>query len=197
MIAEIEDLQRENQSLIQELHIAQENAKVARRDQVIGEERLRRQNERLEEARKVSDIAVKEQSQVMLKLNELQKWTDCIDDGEAVEVMHRLFQRLEDWIKRHFNQASKASHPIGNTGGKEALSGHWNKSWPAIQAIQAAISEQLCHGIFCRYMVGFPDRSYESTFHSVDKEIQRSCQLSYSSGYIYRPNMNFSFFFFS
>jgi len=180
LIAELEDLQRENQILVQELHLAQEYAKIARRNQLIGEEKIRRQNERVEEARKVSDTAVKEQSQVMLKLNQLQRWTECMDDGEAVEVMHRLFQRFEDWVKLHFIQASRASYPISNTSGK----GAWNKSWPAIQAIQAAISEHIYHGIFGCYMVGFPDKSYETDFLSIDEEIQRSCQSYYSPRYI-------------
>lgn len=98
LIAELEDIRGKNESLLRRLEYAREGATMARRAQLLGEEKLRRQNELLEESRQDADIAAKEQSQLLIKLNDLQKWTDSIDDDDAVRVMRRLFQRLEDWI---------------------------------------------------------------------------------------------------
>jgi hypothetical protein len=91
LLAELENLYRENKGLLRKLEIAHDAAMVARRAQLIVDEKLRRQSEILEESRHATDIAVKEQSQVSAKLTELQKWTDSIDDDDVVRVMRRLF----------------------------------------------------------------------------------------------------------
>lgn len=134
----------------------------------MGEERLRRQTELLEETRKTADTAVKEQSQIMIKLTELQKWTDCIDDDEAVQVMRRLFQRLEDWIKRYCNEAS----PLRNGGNQPVY--NFKDSCLIMQAIQAVISEHVFDGILSRFMVGIPDRQLETLFFELDQQIKFS-----------------------
>lgn len=71
LTTELEKLHAENESLIHKLKIAEEAVTVARKARLIGEERLRRQTELLEEARETADTAVKEQSQIMIKLTEL------------------------------------------------------------------------------------------------------------------------------
>lgn len=134
----------------------------------MGEERLRRQTELFEEARETADTAVKEQSQIMIKLTELQKWTDYIDDDEAIQVMRRLFQRLEDWVKRYCNEAS----PLTNGGNQPVF--NFKDSCLIMQAIQAAISEHIFDGILSRFMVSIPDRQLENLFFELDRQINFS-----------------------
>lgn len=165
MTTELEKLQAENESLIHKLEIAEEAATVVRKAQLMGEERLRRQTELLEEARETADTAVKEQSRIMIRLTELQKWTDCIDDDEALQVMRRLFQRLEDWIKRYCNEASPLTNqPVFN----------FKDSCLIMQLIQAAISEHIFDGILSRFMVGIPDSQLENLFFELDHQIKSS-----------------------
>lgn len=168
-ITEIENLHRENQSLMQRLEIADKNAKLALRAQLIAEERLRRQNELLQESRNATETAHKAQSQTLARLTELQKWTECVDDGEVVEIMRKLFQRLEDWTKRHFNQVVHAARSTRNT-----LPSSQNSA-VTIQIIQAAVSEQLFYEIFSYFMIGFADREYDGIFYRIDAEVSRSC----------------------
>lgn len=134
----------------------------------MGEERLRRQTELFEEARETADTAVKEQSQIMIKLTELQKWTDYIDDDEAIQVMRRLFQRLEDWVKRYCNEAS----PLTNSGNQPVF--NFKDSCLIMQAIQTAISEHIFDGILSRFMVSIPDRQLENLFFELDRQINFS-----------------------
>ncbi|KAJ5355530.1 uncharacterized protein N7496_012742 [Penicillium cataractarum] len=175
-VKEMENLHRENESLMQRLEIAGETTKAARRVQLIAEERLRRQNELLRESRKNTETALKEQSQTLSKLTELQKWTESIDDGEVVEVMRKLFQRLEDWTKRHFNEVFHVTQFMRNAHIDGALLSYRNSPL-TIQVIQAAISEEVLRGIFSRFMVGLPDRSCDAIFLEIDTKVSRSFPL--------------------
>ncbi|KAJ5455989.1 uncharacterized protein N7458_004253 [Penicillium daleae] len=153
ILTEIQYLHRENQSLKERVEIAEETAKVAQRAKTIAEEMLRRQNKRLKEKCTTAENALKDNAQILHKLSELQKWTECIDDGDAIEGMRRLFQRFEGWANRHFNQASSHSaHLTSHTSWERALP-DYNGSPPTVHAIQAAISEQIFNGIFSRFMV--------------------------------------------
>lgn len=178
--AELENLQRENKTLLRKLEyaregaaMARETATMARRAQLIGEEKLRRQNELLEESRQATDTAVKEQSQLLIKLNELQKWTASIDDDEAVRLMRRLFQRLEDWIKRYYSQVPHAPHPTRVNSCDLTFFSN-NEYYCTIQTIHSFISEQIFQGVFSRFMVGIRDRCLENLFYALDTEVQRT-----------------------
>ena len=146
----------------------------------MGEERLRRQTELLEEARETADTAVKEQSQIMIKLSELQTWTDCIDDDEAIQVMRRLFQRLEDWGKRYCNEAS----PLTNGCNQPVF--NFTDSCLIMQTIQAAISEHIFDGILSRFMVSIPDRQLENLFFELDRQIKISGEPIFLTGILLR-----------
>ncbi|KAF3401675.1 hypothetical protein F1880_010002 [Penicillium rolfsii] len=146
---------------------------MARRAQLVGEEKLRRQTELLEESRQAAAIAVKGQSQLMTKLNEVQKWTDSIDDDDAVRAMRRIFQRVEDWIKRSYGQEPHTAHSTRYDS--RGIASHPLKaSYCKIQVMQGFISEQIFDGIFSRFMVGMPDRNLDNLFYQMDKEIQRA-----------------------
>ncbi|KAJ5974854.1 hypothetical protein N7481_008561 [Penicillium waksmanii] len=147
LVAEIENLHRENQSLMQRLEIAEKTANAARMAQLIGEESLRRQNELLQESRRNAET--------------------------VVEVMRKVFRGLEDWTKRHFNQVFHAAQSTKNASLDAALLSY-NNSALTIQVIQAAISEQIHHGIFSRYMVGLPGRFYDEIFYEVDTKVSRA-----------------------
>jgi hypothetical protein len=173
LLAGLENLQRENKTLQRKFEYAREAATLARRAQLIGEEKIRRQNELLQESRQAADVSVQEHSQLLIKLNELQKWTDSIDDDDAVRVMRRLFQRLEDWIKRHYSQP-RAAHPTRDNSCDLAFS-RMNESYCTIQTIQGFISEQIFQVILSRFMVGIRDRSLENLFYAMDTEVRRTC----------------------
>lgn len=164
---------------MERVEIAEETAKVARMAQLIAEERLRRQNELLHESRKNAETALKEQSQTLSKLTGLQKWTESVDDGEVVEVMRKLFQRLEDWTKRHFNEIFHAARFMRNARLEGVLPSYHNSPWITIQVIQAAISEQVFREIFSRFMVGLPERFYDQIFYKIDTKLSRSCKSAY------------------
>jgi hypothetical protein len=107
-------------------------------------------------------------------------WTECIDDGDAIEGMRRLFQRFEGWANRNFNQASSHSaHLTSHTIWERALP-DYNGSSPTVHAVQAAISEQIFHGIFSRFMVALPERFWDNIFSDMDTEVSRSCRLTLS-----------------
>jgi hypothetical protein len=77
-LAELGNLQRENKLLLGKFGYAHEAATMARRAQLMGEEKLRRQNELPQESRQAADVAVKGHSQLLIKLYELQTWTDLL-----------------------------------------------------------------------------------------------------------------------
>lgn len=179
LIAEIENLQRVCRELWGRLEKNQEDARQARQSQVCSTEKLRRQGELLGEARQRADAALKENRELVSKLAQLQRWTDCLDDEEAARSMCKLYQDLQTWIGRHFRSsplATSTEHMEANTSSKGVSSQRPDLAFlERVSEISMEISWHIFNSILTRVMVGWQE-DFGQHLYQLDKHINETCK---------------------
>lgn len=181
LIVEVENLQRECRELRGQLERSEEDARKARKSQICGAEQLRRQGESLEEARRTTDAALNENRELVYKLGQLQRWTDCLDDREAARTMCNLYQNLQNWIKRHFKSMSSET-PIEHVGPDGSCKGASDQLsdrayLEKIMEISREISWHVFNSILTRFMVG-SNEDFGQHLYQLDKHINEKCKLA-------------------
>lgn len=180
LIVEVENLQRECRELRGQLERSERDARKARKSQIRSSEQLSRQGELLEEAERATETALNENRELVHKLAQLQRWTDCLDDGEAARTMCKLYQNLQNWIRRHFtNMSSETSvEHVGPDASCKGASDQLSDRvyLDRISEISINISWHIFNPILTRFMIGSND-NFGQHLYQLDKHINETCKL--------------------
>lgn len=184
LIAELENLQRVCHKLSQKLEKNEEDAKESREHQICSEERVRRHGKLLAEARQSADTALKENRELVNKLAKLQRWTGCFDDEEAGQTMRKLYQVLQNWIRRHYSCAPSGGPAMLPEFGKPARPVNCQTRdsvyLEMISELHREISRHIFSSILNPFMVGF-NEDFGQHLYQLDKLIHGTCKLPHIS----------------
>lgn len=177
---QIDNLQQVSRDLAARLETCEVDALELRRLLVSSEEKVRRSGELLEEERRTADVALKEYRKLATRLTKLQRWTDCMDDEEAGNLMRKLYHDSQNWMNRHFGcTLSKASAmKIGSEketiAAEPSVSGIFHSDLMFV--INKEILEHIFRSIFARFMIGFGE-DYGRYLYQLDQHISQNCKL--------------------
>lgn len=170
-------LNQENLKLRENLKAVEKTAEVARRNELIATEKIRRLKEKLEETVKATDMANEQFTRSLTKLNQLQSWTENVDDDQVRADMRDLFLSSEDWTKQHFSSGARMPHA---KTGEQCDKGCLPKvGWCQIidtDLIQSQLAEYIAGRILSRSMIAAPE-NLSPIFDELDRYIERSCKF--------------------
>lgn len=180
LLAEIENLHKMKRELLDELENDKEDARNERRSKIRAEEQSRRLRELLEECRQSRDTALKQNRELVSKLKQVQRATDCLDDDEAGRTMRKLYQDLQNWIRRHFKSASfetSAERVEANPSSRVVSYQQPDLAYlETTSEISLEISWQVFNSILTRVMVGW-NEDFGQHLYQLDKHIYKTCKL--------------------
>lgn len=177
LLAELERVQETCKSLQEKLDHVDEDAMTLRKAQTINLERVRRQSELTDEARKTAEAARKENEMLVATLAKLEEWTDCFKQGEAGLIMRNLYQNTDHWVTKHYGQnlidrglnsadiEYLPSVPVDQPPNPSEI----------LSEVHADLSQKIFQSILARFIIGLNDRFGDQIYH-IDKKIQRTCE---------------------
>jgi hypothetical protein len=136
-------------------------------------ERVRRQSELTDEARKMAEA---ENRELMAKLARVEKWTDCFNQGEAALTMRKIYQDTDSWAKEHYGhcQIEKSSTTSDIEYVSFGLCEQPFDPMEIVSQVRADLSQHIFQSILTRFMVGL-NESFGDHLYYIDKEIQKTC----------------------
>jgi hypothetical protein len=136
-------------------------------------ERVRRQSELTDEARKMAEA---ENRELMAKLARVEKWTDCFNQGEAALTMRKIYQDTDTWAKEHYGrfQVEKSSTTLDIEYASFGLCEQPFDPMEIVSQVHADVSQHIFQSILARFMVGLNESFGDHLYH-IDKEIQKTC----------------------
>lgn len=167
-IAEIEKLQSMHKEIAKRLDYYEAVAKKAREAEHLSNVKLRRQGELLQEALRSADAALKQNTDLRLRLDSLGKMVKDLSDEEANKITNRLYDDLEDWIKRHYG----ALQPVYPEVEPDVDLDQQQEFW---LSIYGDLSQQIFHIILSRFMVGTGSPGMSHALRMLDEKVQETC----------------------
>ncbi|KAJ5115504.1 hypothetical protein NUU61_001263 [Penicillium alfredii] len=145
-----------------------------RQDLICAAERDKRQEELLEESRKLANNAIKDNKILLFKVATLQKWADDLVDNDAKEKMRLLYQYLDAWVRRHFGQSYSNDMTVCLAPEEDGM-GEDDNQPPTIYDIQAEVTRLIFQSTWTRFMIGFEGAFWNHQLRELDTEIQKLC----------------------
>ncbi|KAJ5803628.1 uncharacterized protein N7503_006078 [Penicillium pulvis] len=165
-IAEIESLQSVHKEIAKRLDYYEAVAKKAREAEHLSNVKLRRQGELLQDALKSADAALTQNTDLRLRLDSLEIMLKDLSDEEVNKTTNRLYDDLEDWIKRHYG----ALQPVYPEVEPDADLDQPQEFWFSIYGF---LSQQIFHIILSRFMVGTGSPGMNHALRMLDEKVQK------------------------
>ncbi|KAJ6005219.1 hypothetical protein N7451_003163 [Penicillium sp. IBT 35674x] len=166
-ITEIENLQNVHKEIAKRLDYYEAVAKKAREAESLSNVKLRRQGELLQDALMSADAALKQNNDLRVKLDSLRTETKDLSDEEAKKTTNRLYDDLENWIKRHYGALQPAYPEVDSDVDLDQQQESW-------LGIYGELSQQIFHGILSRFMVGTGSSGMNHALRMLDEKVQET-----------------------
>jgi hypothetical protein len=151
------------------------------------EEKCRRQKEEIEEIHNESSKLLMQKDQhiaeLMKRLNDMQYHPDILNDDEVIQIMAKLSQKLDVWVKGSFKDPSRLQsllqlEPVDVTYSMGTISKLQNmdQNWALIWAF---VTSYLFYYFFDVYMVGVRNSDNEYSLITMESEIFSKCMFSH------------------
>lgn len=138
------------------------------------DQRFQHQRELLQEAETKNIVTQNANQELIAKLNEFDNFSDALDDDIIQNSLTQLYQELEDWVQKHYNQLPvKSSSSSNNT----RASSSENDFPDSILKIYGDVSKYIFSTFLAWHMVGSDGRAMDHLFSNLDREVQRTCKL--------------------
>jgi hypothetical protein len=176
-LAELERVQETCKSLQEKLDHVDEDAMTLRKAQNVNLERVRRQSELTDEARKRAEAARKENEMLVATLANLEEWTDRFKKGEEGLLMRNLYQEIDHWVRKHYGQ-DFINRGLNSTDVEYlpfVLDDQPINPSELLLEVHADLSQNIFRSILARFMIGLND-SFGDQIHHIDQNIQRTCE---------------------
>lgn len=167
-IAEIENLQSMHREIAKRLDYYEAVAKKAREAEHLSNVKLRRQGELLQDALKSADAALKQNTDLRLRLDSPGEVVKDLSDEEANKTTNRLYDDFEHWIKRHYG----ALQPVYPEVEPDVDLDQQQEFW---LSIYGDLSQQIFHVILSRFMVGTGSPGMNHALRMLDEKVQETC----------------------
>ncbi|CEL07320.1 hypothetical protein ASPCAL10480 [Aspergillus calidoustus] len=137
-------------------------------------EKIHRLNQLFHQAR--DDASTRERSHrrelgdLYHRLNSIQMTQDRVSDDQILEQMHRLHQKLDNWIKTCFKDQDKLAAALEPTADGFPRTRPQRHAW-----VQSCISGWIHQSVFAPYLPGLPGDHFDWFCGNVEVGVQESC----------------------
>lgn len=153
----------------EEIKRSYEETEGLKRGILLTEEGSRRMTEVLSESQQNLDNAYQANDKLVIKMTQLEKWTDQLAEEEIKDLVAQLYHDLEMWAKRHFYGSAQRS-----TG--QISEDSFSNGLQILYQAYSYVSWIIYQSILCPFMVGIRSEELENGLSLIDKEVRKSCK---------------------